>query len=555
MWRQLKKTIAACDDGRARTVHAEIKQRPFDLDLIAGVITGSASPQTSLIQSLREYAATEQVTLDDVVTCTAELNAAHGAVADGADAVLQLLADRTELLRSARAYVAATGDDDCPVCEAPLAKDWGERVEEAMAESEAKLVEHRQALTRLTNAKRSASELVARLRPFDIDVELDGCSAHASAVASAQALPTNSAEWAAHLETTMPTALTTSAAVAEQAEQHANELEDEWAPVAVEVAAWIQAEQAARTKQSRLDVLDAAKLWLKEQGEVLRDRRLEPVASKAREIWAQLRQESGVDLGSITLEGAGTSKLRYVSVQGSVEGEDTGILSVMSQGELHALALALFIPRATVASSPFGFIVLDDPIQAMDPAKIDGFLSVLQELGKTRQVIVFSHDDRLPAAIRRLSVEADLVEVTREPGSRVIAKPAESPAHRYVDDAFALIVDDNVSDVVKAKAAPGLFRFAVESAARQRYFRDSAKDGVSAARAEAVWLEARKTGSRVALAVHGDPARTISGWVHHRQYRQPTIAVCTAGVHNGQILDKASVSDLRKTVDDILDQS
>lgn len=59
---------------------------------------------------------------------------------------------------------------------------------------------------------------------------------------------------------------------------------------------------------------------------------------------------------------------------GSVDGVESEALSVMSQGELHALALALFIPRATTPNSPFRFIVLDDPIQAMDPAKIDGFI-------------------------------------------------------------------------------------------------------------------------------------------------------------------------------------
>ena len=46
----------------------------------------------------------------------------------------------------------------------------------------------------------------------------------------------------------------------------------------------------------------------------------------------------------------------------------------MSQGELHALALALFLPRATAPESPFRFIVLDDPIQAMDPSKVEGFV-------------------------------------------------------------------------------------------------------------------------------------------------------------------------------------
>ncbi|MGI8814679.1 MAG: hypothetical protein ACR2G2_05165 [Pseudonocardia sp.] len=47
-------------------------------------------------------------------------------------------------------------------------------------------------------------------------------------------------------------------------------------------------------------------------------------------------------------------------------------------------------------------MVLDDPIQAMDPSKIDGFVRVLESLAATRQIVVFSHDDRLPEAVRRL---------------------------------------------------------------------------------------------------------------------------------------------------------
>lgn len=71
----------------------------------------------------------------------------------------------------------------------------------------------------------------------------------------------------------------------------------------------------------------------------------------------------------------------------------------MSQGELHALALSLFLPRATAPDSPFRFVVLNDPIQAMDPAKVQGFVQVLLELAADRQVIVLSHDERLPAAV------------------------------------------------------------------------------------------------------------------------------------------------------------
>ena len=100
----------------------------------------------------------------------------------------------------------------------------------------------------------------------------------------------------------------------------------------------------------------------------------------------------------------------------------------MSQGELHALALALFLPRATAADSPFRFVVLDDPIQAMDPAKIDGFVQVLADIAQTHQVIVFSHDDRLASVIRETGVDARLIEVVRESGSKVTVRDNVNPA-------------------------------------------------------------------------------------------------------------------------------
>jgi hypothetical protein len=38
----------------------------------------------------------------------------------------------------------------------------------------------------------------------------------------------------------------------------------------------------------------------------------------------------------------------------------------------------------------------------MDPSKVDGPTRVLHDLAETRQVIVFTHDDRLLYALRRL---------------------------------------------------------------------------------------------------------------------------------------------------------
>jgi hypothetical protein len=262
-----------------------------------------------------------------------------------------------------------------------------------------------------------------------------------------------------------------------------------------------------------------------------------------------MRHESNVDIGNITLHGSATR--RRVVVDGTVDGVHTGALSVMSQGELHALALALFIPRATTPASPFRFLVLDDPIQAMDPAKIGGFLDVLVDLAKTRQVIVFSHDDRLPAAIRVRSIPAQLLEVRREHGSSVVIQENGNPADRYVADTEALIRDESLDDMVKNKAAPGLFRLAIEAAAYQRFFRDQARAGANFYQSDAAWEDAKTTQRRVALALTGTADTDISTWKSHRDYRFPTIAVAASAVHRGLLLDRTHIRDLRNTIRDI----
>jgi predicted ATPase len=45
--------------------------------------------------------------------------------------------------------------------------------------------------------------------------------------------------------------------------------------------------------------------------------------------------------------------------------------------------------------------VIDDPVQAMDPAKVDGLARVLEKAAADRQVIVFTRDNRLVEPIRQ----------------------------------------------------------------------------------------------------------------------------------------------------------
>jgi hypothetical protein len=258
-----------------------------------------------------------------------------------------------------------------------------------------------------------------------------------------------------------------------------------------------------------------------------------------------------VELGAISLEGQNTS--RRVELLADVDGEETRALSVMSRGELHALALALFLPRATMEASPLRFVVLDDPVQAMDPAKVDGFAQVLTEIARDRQVVVFSHDDRLADVVRRTDPSARIVEVTRASSSEVQISDLRTPAHRYVEDARALASDKCLDADVKAKVLPGLCRLAVEAAAHEVFHRARYGAGHDRVSTENAWRGAAKTTQKIALALHGDAEKDVSPWRDARPWRKATLHNCSRGAHVGIGSDlHRAVDDLEKTVADLL---
>jgi hypothetical protein len=140
------------------------------------------------------------------------------------------------------------------------------------------------------------------------------------------------------------------------------------------------------------------------------------------------------------------------------------VLGVMSQGELHALGLLLFLPRATAPDSPFRFLLIDDSVQAMDPAKVDGLARVLSDVAQTRQVVVCTHDDRLAEAVRRLELPTTVWEVVRREGSVVELEKNDDPVTRYLADARALAKADELGTDVRAVVVAGFCRSALEAA-------------------------------------------------------------------------------------------
>ena len=132
---------------------------------------------------------------------------------------------------------------------------------------------------------------------------------------------------------------------------------------------------------------------------------------------------------------------------------------------------------------------------------------VLDSVAKRRQVVVFTHDDRLPEAVRRLGIDARVWQVTRHEDSVVELRPSLDPVRRNLDDALALARTDDLPPMVAQQVVPGFCRAAIEAACvevirRRRIGRGEAHDDV-----EALIEGAPKLNERMALALFDTPNR------------------------------------------------
>jgi ABC-type lipoprotein export system ATPase subunit len=266
-------------------------------------------------------------------------------------------------------------------------------------------------------------------------------------------------------------------AVAEQATRDL-----EWRPLRDAIADWVSTARAAARPRDLVGSLKDAETWMKWCTARLRDERLAPVVEAALANWTELRHESNVMLGGVALRERGNQ--RSVTFDVVVDGTDASAFGVMSQGELSALAISIFLPRAMLPGSPFAFILIDDPVQSMDPAKVDGLARVLARAAGERQVIVFTHDERLPEAVRRLDIDARIMQVQRRAGSKLEIIAARPPSDRHIGEAFAFAKADDVPDEVRARVIPGLCRCAIEAACAARLRRTLLEEGTAHAQVE-----------------------------------------------------------------------
>ena len=306
---------------------------------------------------------------------------------------------------------------------------------------------------------------------------------------------------AAHLESVCLRVDEATEAVRSAAAQRRRRLADQWRPVADSLAEMLPVARQGQRAARRAEPLRSAENWLKRCEAAIRDERFDSVKAQVTDVWETLAVGSNVTLEDVRL---GTKK---VVMDVTVDGDSSVALGVMSQGELHALALSLFIPRVKFDASPFGFAILDDPVQAMDPVRVDGLARVLHSLAKTRQVVVFTHDDRLPTAVRRLQIPATILSVTRRPKSRVELKTSLDPVQAAIEDARAVELSEGLPEDARQRVVPGLCRQAIEAACLQSGQRRLLAAGTSHVECEQKWADAAKLLPRIAIALYGDADR------------------------------------------------
>ena len=288
----------------------------------------------------------------------------------------------------------------------------------------------------------------------------------------------------------------------ERARAELDRRENLWRPRRRRLMEWLPSARRGQQASQRMTLVQAAADWLTHVEVDVRAERFRPIVQRVRRYWETMGKGSSIALDDLTLSGQATR--RHLEIATSVDGQAGAALGVMSQGELNALSLSLFLARALLPESPFRFLVIDDPVQAMDATKVEGLARVLEEAAAERQVIVLTHDERLPAAARRLRIEHRQLAVTRRENSQVECQPVQEPVQRHLDDARTVWLTEDLNDETRRRVIPGFCRQAIEAACIEAVWRARAAAGRDHAETEQDIERARTLNAKLALVLVDD---------------------------------------------------
>jgi ABC-type Mn2+/Zn2+ transport system ATPase subunit len=531
----LRAMLSALDDPRATSaleaLDAKADARLAQLtELVGGLPTADGAE----LHRLRVAAALRGPDLGAVGTAVDRLREAVAVLDDVRASGAEDAHQRAELLDQALRHAQRHPDDaDCPVCgaEGRLGLAWAEQ---AVDQLTALREEARAALAAREGLEQASDELryLVSRPPAEVPDELrEVWQAWASCRQVVE--PRELASRAEHAAVTLADACH---AVSETAVRRLERLDEGWRAAVGRLGAWLELLRAAEAARQPLREVQAARRWLNRVADELRQERLRPFAGQSQRIWEALRQDSNVALHSLELKGTNKAPQRKLRMDVSVDDMEASALGVMSQGELHSLALSLFLPRASAPDSPFGFVVIDDPVQAMDPAKVHGLARVLHEIGQSRQVVVFTHDTRLRDAFSDLLLPVTVRKVVRDSHSVVKVTTEDDPIKQALCDAHALVKTDDLPAQTLAHVLPGVCRTALEHAFVEAARRRLHRAGRSAQEVDDAVARARRFVEKAALALSdsgGRRDREVRAELRRRfgDEAMRTFDTCNRGAH------------------------
>ena len=488
-------------DVRATTAIEIIKSRKPDLQAAAELAVGDGG------ENLDPYGGLARIAGPNLEACTTASEALQDAMAKVAE-VGQSDAARDEhlaaLLEQALQYRSEEPSIDCPLCKVgQLDTEWADAASSQVQDLRQRSTAYTNSAKALETARRAAIRQIVPVPTALISApEVEGLEAAIQQWTEWAATPSelDNQDLIARLEGANEVTACVQKVV-DAAKQELEQQADEWRPHALALSNWVELANEAIDTEPLIDELKAAEEFLKASGETLRNERYEPIRQEATNLWGTLRQSSNVQLEDITLERSGNQ--RKVQLKVTVDGTETSALGVMSQGELHSLALALFLPRATSDASPFRFVVIDDPVQAMDPSKVEGLARVLSQVAAHRQVVVFTHDERLPAACRRLALDHTQIEVDRKTESRVALREVTDPVTQLLNDVESLAKGKGIPENIKPNIVPVQCRLAIEACARELAWSRMLASGHSHLEVESALDDAKTTADALGVLMFG----------------------------------------------------
>ncbi|UUV29648.1 AAA family ATPase [Amycolatopsis roodepoortensis] len=148
-------------------------------------------------------------------------------------------------------------------------------------------------------------------------------------------------------------------------------------------------------------------------------------------------------------------------------------LGVLSAGQYNAFVLALLL--AAGKTDPFRFLVVDDPVHALDDLRIDAFATLVESyVTEGRQMVLLTHDDRLVDVLRLKVGQVTLVKLGRDRYGNLQCVDSTHPWQALVEDARSVLRQGTrsgsnqvLSDATLAVLTLSLCRQAIDAALRE----------------------------------------------------------------------------------------